>query len=70
MRLIKIPANDTDRRYIQLHTDNGNKFGAINEYGTLILFGEDSKLWKTEMREIAVITDNFDLFFNNIKTEL
>lgn len=67
MKLIK---QDNMIPQIDLYTENGNWFGYINMHGTLTLKGEDSHVWKDELKEIAIISNNFDLFFNNIKTEL
>jgi hypothetical protein len=69
MRLIAIKATiEKPHHSIDILTNNGNKFASINKCGELTVFGEDMTLIHSELKKINVIADNFDLFFNNIKT--
>lgn len=69
MILVPVKATETQCQTINLLTDNGNKFASIDKRGRIKVFGEDSYLEISEIKDILKISDNFDLFFKNIKTQ-
>ena len=68
MKLRAIQATKTTPHLIEIYDNKDNKFAAVSKFGDMRLFGEDEIISREEMKSVCVIADNFDLFFNNIKT--
>lgn len=69
MKLIKVKATETEPATINLLTDNGNKFASVDHAKNIRVFGEDMKISISEAKVMLDISDNFELYFNNIKNQ-
>lgn len=69
MKLIPVEKKGYKPAAIHLYTDNGNKFASVESTKQLRIYGEDSTISVEEAKVMLDISDNFDLFFKNIKTQ-
>ncbi len=69
MKLRPIQATESEPQRIELLTDNGNKFASVDKAQNIRVYGEDLTITVSEAKVMLDISDNFELYFSNIKTQ-